>query len=69
MAERNPYVPAHVTAGSKRVSVIQHTNVETSDVARSQEWYQKVFEARLTSVLSKKSGTPSPRPCATQRGT
>ena len=48
MAERNPYLPANVTAGSKRVSVIQHTNVETSDVARSQQWYKKVFEAEWT---------------------
>ena len=48
MAERNPYIPAHETAGSKRVSVIQHTNVETSDVARSQQWYKKVFDAEWT---------------------
>ncbi len=48
MAERNPFVPSHITAGSKRVSVIQHANVETSDVARSQQWYKKVFQAEWT---------------------
>ena len=48
MAERNPYVHAHATVGSKRASVIQHANVETSDVARSQQWYKKVFEAEWT---------------------
>ena len=48
MAERNPYIPAYVNTGSNRVSVIQHTNVETSDVARSQQWYKKVFDAEWT---------------------
>jgi lactoylglutathione lyase len=28
--------------------MIQHSNVETSDVARSQEWYSKVFDAEWT---------------------
>jgi catechol 2,3-dioxygenase-like lactoylglutathione lyase family enzyme len=48
MAERNPYIPSYVPKGSKRVSCIQHANVETSDVARSQEWYAKVFDAEWT---------------------
>ncbi len=48
MAERNPYIPAYVPKGSKRVSCIQHANVETSNVARSQEWYAKVFDAEWT---------------------
>ena len=48
MAERNPYTPAYMNSGSKRVSVIQHSNVETSDVARSQQWYKKVFDAEWT---------------------
>ena len=48
MAERNPYTPAYVNTGSKRGSVIQHSNVETSDVARSQQWYKKVFDAEWT---------------------
>lgn len=48
MAERNPYVPAHATTGSIRVSCIQHANVATTDVKRSQEWYKKVFDAEWT---------------------
>ena len=48
MAERNPYIPSHSTSGSTGVSCIQHTNVETSNVARSQEWYKKVFNADWT---------------------
>ena len=48
MAERNPYVPAYVPDGSIRVSCIQHANVSTSDVQRSQEWYKKVFDAEWT---------------------
>ncbi len=48
MAERNPFIPAFVSAGSIRVSGIQHANVGTSDVARSQEWYKKVFDAEWT---------------------
>ena len=47
MAERNPYRP-DFTKGTNRVSMIQHTNVETSDVPRSQEWYAKVFAAEWT---------------------
>ena len=47
MPERNPYMPTF-PKGSTRVSMIQHTNVETSDVARSQEWYGKVFDAEWT---------------------
>jgi len=48
MAERNPYIPANVPEGSIRVSCIQHANVSTSDVKRSQEWYKKVFDAEWT---------------------
>ncbi len=48
MAERNPYIQAYVPAGSIRVSCIQHANVGTSDVKRSQEWYKKVFNAEWT---------------------
>ena len=48
MAGRNPYTPAYVNSGSKRVSVIQHSNVETSDVARSQQWCKKVFGVEWT---------------------
>src|SRR5918996_62822 len=48
MAERNPYIPANVVAGSIKVSCIQHANVETTDVARSQEWYKKVFDVEWT---------------------
>ena len=48
MPERNPYIPAYEAAGSVRVSCIQHANVETSDVARSQDWYKKVFNAEWT---------------------
>ena len=48
MAERNPYNTAYVSEGSIRVSCIQHTNVSTSDVKRSQEWYKKVFDAQWT---------------------
>ncbi len=48
MAERNPYITAYVPADSIRVSCIQHANVSTSDVKRSQEWYQKVFGAEWT---------------------
>ncbi len=47
MPERNPYAPTF-TRGSIQVSMIQHTNVETSDVPRSQEWYGKVFGAEWT---------------------
>ena len=47
MPERNPYAPAF-TKGSIQVAMIQHTNVETSDVPRSQEWYGKVFGAEWT---------------------
>ena len=47
MPERNPYMPTF-TKGSRKVSMIQHTNVETSDVARSQEWYARVFDAEWT---------------------
>ena len=47
MPERNPYVPTFAK-GSKKVSMIQHANVEASDVARSQEWYAKVFDAEWT---------------------
>ena len=42
--ERNPFT----TPRAARVSCIQHTNVETADVARSQEWYKKVFDAEWT---------------------
>ena len=42
--ERNPFT----TTATNLVSCIQHTNVETSDVARSQEWYQKAFGAEWT---------------------
>lgn len=42
--ERNPFT----TPTASRVSCIQHTNVETSDVARTQEWYKKVFDAEWT---------------------
>jgi lactoylglutathione lyase len=48
MSERNPYTPPFEAKGSYRVSCIQHANVETSDVARSQEWYKKVFNAEWT---------------------
>ncbi|MDA0733795.1 MAG: VOC family protein [Chloroflexi bacterium] len=48
MSERNPYIPANVPEGSIRVSCIQHANVSTSDVKRSQEWYKKVFDAEWT---------------------
>ena len=48
MAERNPYPPSFVAEGSYKVSCIQHANVETSDVTRSQEWYKKVFQAEWT---------------------
>jgi catechol 2,3-dioxygenase-like lactoylglutathione lyase family enzyme len=48
MAERNPYIPAYVPKDSIRVSCIQHANVATSDVKRSQEWYKKVFNAEWT---------------------
>jgi catechol 2,3-dioxygenase-like lactoylglutathione lyase family enzyme len=48
MAERNPYIPAHVPDSSIRVSCIQHANVSTSNVKRSQEWYKKVFDAEWT---------------------
>ena len=48
MSERNPYIPAFVAESSNRVSCIQHANVETSDVVRSQEWYKKVFNAEWT---------------------
>ena len=48
MAERNPYPPSFVAEGSYKVSCIQHANVETSDVTRSQEWYKKVFNAEWT---------------------
>lgn len=48
MAERNPYAPAHNTKGSAKVSCIQHANVETSDVARSQDWYRRAFGAEWT---------------------
>ena len=47
MPERNPYMPTF-TKGSIQVSMIQHTNVETSDVPRSQQWYGKVFGAEWT---------------------
>ncbi|MDE2843320.1 MAG: VOC family protein [Chloroflexota bacterium] len=47
MPERNPYMPTFAK-GSIKVSMIQHTNVETSDVPRSQEWYGKVFGAEWT---------------------
>ena len=42
--ERNPFT----TPRAERVSCIQHTNVETADVARSQEWYKNVFGAEWT---------------------
>ncbi len=42
--ERNPFT----TPRTSRVSCIQHANVETSDVARTQEWYRKVFDAEWT---------------------
>ena len=42
--ERNPFT----TPVAKRVSCIQHANVETSDVARTQQWYKKVFDAEWT---------------------
>ena len=77
MAERNPYIPAYMSAGSKRVSVIQHANVETSDVGRSQEWYKKVFQAEWTEDGPRflKLGTselhlhvePNPQPHRTNR--
>ena len=47
-AERNPYLAAYAPEGSIRVSCIQHTNVSTSDIARSQEWYKKVFDVEWT---------------------
>ena len=47
MPERNPYMPTF-TKGSIKASMIQHSNVETSDVPRSQEWYGKVFGAEWT---------------------
>ncbi len=47
MPERNPYMPTF-TKGSIQVSMIQHTNVETSDVPRSQDWYRRVFGAEWT---------------------
>ncbi len=42
--ERNPFT----TTATSLVSCIQHANVETSNVARSQEWYKKVFDAEWT---------------------
>ena len=47
MPERNPYMPTF-TKGSIKASMIQHSNVETSDVARSQQWYARVFGAEWT---------------------
>ena len=47
MPERNPYMPTF-TQGSIKVSMIQHTNVETSDVPRSQDWYRRAFGAEWT---------------------
>ena len=47
MPERNPYMPTFTT-GSIKVSMIQHTNVETSDVSRSQDWYRRAFGAEWT---------------------
>ena len=44
MPERNPFIPVRKTT----VSCIQHANVETSNVPRSQEWYKKVFDAEWT---------------------
>ena len=48
MSERNPYIPAYAPEGSIRVSCIQHANVSTSDVGRSQQWYKKIFGAEWT---------------------
>lgn len=48
MAERNPYITAYVPEDSIRVSCIQHANVSTSNVKRSQEWYKMVFGAEWT---------------------
>ena len=48
MAERNPYIPSYIPENSIRVSCIQHTNVSTSNVKRTQEWYKKVFGAEWT---------------------
>jgi len=42
--ERNPFS----TPNGSRVACIQHANVETSNVARTQEWYKRVFDAEWT---------------------